>query len=344
MLSRRHFFGVAGAAAGAGALAACGNPTPPPAVDPGPSPSGAAPAIGPDQYQRILTDVAETVSAADAALDPDILAQRVGGTAFANRAAQYEIARQNREIADLPGISAESLLGIVSTEESFPRSFCAITADPNPDTGGLGRYLVLRQDNARDDYTMWGFALQVPGTRSPVINNEQTGNAPVPPDAEGLRLTPQDAAALYLNILTNGQGVDTAGHFADDAFRQQQHESVWATRAQLDEGVAPGEVATIRETFSPVEGEYAGFATADGGAIVCSSFSSDRRIDVADDATLTYPDQIVSTVLGGMTEFSTYLSIVFAGTMVLHVPAADATDQQAQCIGIYKMLRDVRGE
>lgn len=248
---------AAGAAVTALLLAGCAQEVPQPA--PEPAATAPLPVLDEDRIERILADVEETVDEADAALDPELLADRLAGPALAMRAAEYRLsAASDGERTPTP-LTTSSQVEVVAATEEWPRSLYVVSHVP--DDANLPLLLVLTQEDARSQYKLWFWTTLLPGAQTPSTARPDTGSPQLAPDAEGLRVTPQEAVDRYATLLADPDG-EGAALFAEDPFRTGYAEMISALRATVE---VAGEV---REGYSVRDGSVSAMQTAEGGALV----------------------------------------------------------------------------
>lgn len=342
MITRRSLLTAAGLAGTTAVLAGCsgGGPGtgiagPDAAVTANPEPAP-SPAVRPDQYQRILTETVETVSAADADYDTEALTARMQGTAFLTRRGQYFFASQDQR-SEIVAFSDDSLLGVVGNTLAFPRHQIAIVNAP-AGVEDVPRFLMMSQADARTPYKVWGVAKQLPGTATPSVNALEVGNDTVTRDDASLIRTPDEALNAYLTVLRDGLAADET--FADDPFRAHLEDRRNADRAALDVGVGtPGRVATLAETFHRNQEEFCGFRTVDGGAIIGGSFDMERAITV-NEGSIRLDDWV--PVMTGQTEFTEHYTEYHGASFALYVPAAGSSEK-IQAIAAHQSIYRAEG-
>jgi hypothetical protein len=341
MITRRTLLSVAGLTGTSAVLAGCSadifsdaaGPGAPVTANPEPAPS---PAVRPEQYQQVLSEVVTTVTEADAAYDAELLATRMDGTAFLTRRGQYFFASQSIR-SELLAFSDTSLLGLVGNSPVFPRQQIAFV-EPPEGVEDVPRLVMMAQADARAAYKAWGVAKQLPGTVTPSVNTAAVGNDLVAPDDTSLLKTPVEALDAYLVVLSDGLAADPA--FADDPFRQTLEETRTADQAALDAGVeTPGQVATLTETFTRNPEEFAGFRTVDGGAIVAGSFDSVRAMTV-NEGTVRLDDW--APAMTGLTEFTQHYTEYHGASFALYVPAAGSSEK-IQAIAAHRSIYRAEG-
>ncbi|MCQ1995057.1 hypothetical protein [Arthrobacter sp. zg-Y1171] len=305
------------AAAAAAVLAAGSAPA---AALAGESAAGSQPVIVDSQLTRILDSVAGTVEAGDAAKDASMLTPRVGGAAYAMRAANYAVAAKSADHEAPVPVAAETLrTQSIGTAADWPRTVVAVTqGEGNP----VPQALLLVQDSARDNYKLVSAVQMLPASTFPQPPAATDGSAQIPADSDnGLAMSPQGAVAALADSLTNPEGEkkDTFGanRFSEDVVKFQQQvqsdpKNEFATNTFLH-------AADPKETYA--------LRTADGGAIVfgylSNTFSSTPK-EAGDSVNL---EGTVYQALTGETNTDKGIDVTHGEAVMLYVPASGGTGQ-----------------
>lgn len=300
-------------------LAGCSTPLPEPA--PEAVPAVAPPAVSVGQAQRILSKVADVVEAADAANDASGLKARLEGPALAIRTAEY--VRKSTGGPDVTVLPFDEQALVVPETTTWPRTQLVVTEQP--DDLQAPRVLVLRQASPREPYRLWGWARLLPSVTTPATAAPEEGSPVLPPDAEGLLMTPADAVAQYADVLANGDGSAHAPKFAKDAFRS----AIEAERASVVERLA--DAATLTQTYKPEGDPVVSVATVDGGAIVVSAITTTSTVTLAAPGGSITVEPFYAALAGGATTAGTSLTRTFSGVVVMYVPPA-GSDAQVQVL------------
>lgn len=297
-------------------LAGCGTPLPAPA--PEAVPAVAPPAVTVGQAQRVLNAVADVVAAGDAANDATGLSARLEGPALAIRTAEYvrKVATGGAELTALP-FDEQAL--VVPETDTWPRTQVVVTEQP--DDLQAPRVLVLRQASPREQYKLWGWAKLLPSVQTPATAAPEEGSPSLPPDAEGLLLTPTDAVAQYADVLANGDGSAHAAAFAPDAFRT----AIETERASVVSNLA--DAASLTQTYVPTGEPVVTLRTVDGGAIVVSAMETTSTVTLATPGGSISVEPFYAALAGGVATAGTSMTRTFTGVVVMYVPPADSGAQ-----------------
>lgn len=299
-----------------------------PAADSG---SEATPPVVLDsQLERILSEVAATVTEADAAKDAKLLATRAAGSAATLREANYTTAAKVPETNAPEPVVAEPLMtDLIMGGTEFPRSIVAVTQGPDNE---VPQALLLVQESARQNYKLVSAIKMLPGTTFPQRPASGTGVNPAPADsAEGLAIAPQAAVSSMADALTNpdGENKDT---FAANTFAEA------VTKFQKTVLSSPdNEFADITFKHTSVPADTRAMRTADGGALVFgymdSSYASVPR-EAGDSINL---EGTVYEKLTGEKSTEDGIDVKYGEGVMLYVPPAGSTDQ-IQVIGAVQEL------
>lgn len=341
-LARRSLVLGAGGVLTGIVLSACSSELEPPSAPPsGPEPQP-TPVATADQLQTFVTEVHETLVEADEARDASLLSPRVSGSALEFRTAAYEMIAQAEEWAeDLKTPGDELIHPMTSLGAEFPRVGISLVSDSVDD--GVPYFLALQQADAKSPYTSWGWAQQAVDIEMPMVASDEVGSEPVAIDADGLRMPPSEALALYAQVLSDGDEADPDDVLAPNPFQTGTHERIQTERNELNEGVEWDEAATIKEVYTVKEGEFAGLRTDDGGALVMATFLSTRTVNVADRATMSYDEDNKYTRLIGTKEFTDEYVREYGTTIAMYIPP-EGSDAQIQPIGATQTALGAHGQ
>ncbi|MBV7432624.1 twin-arginine translocation signal domain-containing protein [Dermabacteraceae bacterium TAE3-ERU5] len=336
--SRRSFLYATGLGASLLAFTGCAEETLPPAADPGPTVDGATPVAGAEQTGRVVKDVVASIVAADKALDANLLPPRISGSLREFRTDLYGIIKKDPlYLGAMERPSAEIVASVATSEEAYPRTILAVIRAEKKD--GLPYFMVLQQNGPREPYSCWGWAKQA--ASAPAIPAAAVGAQPVKADDANLLMQPNEAIAKYVDALNGGLKDGLEKSIAEDAFMTSVHDLIKRTRDQLNQGVEPDSIATVEEKFTRHDGEYAGFRTAEGGALVFASLRSSRTVTVKKGSVKL--SESVFTKLIGKDSYTKHLTIDSGEIIVLHIPAK-AKGGKISLVAAYKPLLGANGE
>jgi hypothetical protein len=297
------------------------------AQDPLPQPrpqeaAAATPVVGGGQLDRVLAGVVETMTAADAALDPALLAPRVAGPAVELRTAGYTVRRALPGNGVITPVGGQRLVDVVPQEQEWPRTVMSVTQAAADDA--VPELLLLTQAGPRDPYVLTAWASLLPGVTVPTFAPAGEG-VQVPPvqEAGSLALAPADVVARYADVLTTGPGSQFAAGFGPDAFSAQVL-SEQETERQSATVTCPG-CFSYAVAHAPRADATWTLGTADGGAVVLGVLDSTRSLTVAA-AGAKLPLVEDFAVLSGKTEAVSSASFTSVEVVAFLVPPAGSTD------------------
>lgn len=240
-------------------LAGCAAtaPQPLPQQDQGP-----VPAVADVQLDRVQADLEAVLAGADAAMDAELAARRVGGAALELRRAAYQLDRADPQLGAPEPVAGERLRDVVPVRTDWPRAYLTVTrADP----AAVPSLLVLTQAGPREPYLLSAQVALLPGVVLPATDPPSRGVGMVPADTVGgLAAAPGVVAARYGDLLTHGDASQFAADFAPDAFRTQ------VLGEQAAEAAAVRDYYGYSLSHTPRPAQTWALRTGDSGAIVVS--------------------------------------------------------------------------
>lgn len=326
-VARRGLFLGAGTLLATGVLAACSSePEAPPAPPQGPAPAEPTPVNSLAQFETSVSEVNAAVVAADEAKNVKKLTPRVSGSAADFRKSAYAMIKKTKEWEDFLSVPGKSLIVPMTTVSAeFPRVAIALVEDSVKD--GIPYFMALQQADAQSPYSAWAWAQQAVGIEMPSVPNEMVGSEKVELDTEDLLLSPAKALALYAKVLSDGDAADADDLLADDPFKIERHKQIQTERTELNTGVEKDEAATVKETYTVKEKEFAGLRADNGGAIVMGTLLSTRTVTVKDGATMRYGEDNPYTKVIGKREFTKEYKRKFGAHVALYIPSKDEGGQ-----------------
>lgn len=316
----------------AATLSACATPLPAPS--PEPPAAVAPPALSVTQSTSVLGDLGSVLSAADAALDPSLLAPRVIGPALAMRSAEYLRDTATAGQRTPTALPTKAQVQIVPQTTTWPRVQLVVTVQP--DDLQAPRVLILEQPTPRDRYALWGWARMFPNASTPRTTDAEKGSPVLAPDASGLAMRPDQVLTAYADVMANGDASASAASFAADPFR----DSVAQTRQTLTSNVQ--EVGQVAETYTPSGPPLTVIGDAEGGALVVGAMSTVSTVTITlAGATLTLSP--FEATAAGVAQAGKSLTRTYTDVLVFHVPRA-GSGTQVQLIAAEAVLTSVSAQ
>jgi len=290
-----------------------------PLAHPDPAPAVPPPALDANQVSAVLTGLGAVLKVADATNDPAPLAARLSGPALASRTAEYLV---SAKLAD-PSVRTELPVGsqtvITPDTNTWPRAVVVVTKQPQ--NLQSPRVLTLVQDDPRSPYRLWGWARLLPDTKMPPTAAQTAGSTPLPPDAPGLVLTPEEVVAQYADVLAKGDVSSFAPSFAPDVFHKQIETTLAATKTGLTQGL--GTAASVTETYQPGPGELYSFSTLDGGALVIAGMTTTTSLTLSG-GKIEFQNDVAALL--GTTTVSSSAVFVWSDVLVFSVPPKGSSE------------------
>ncbi|MDT0165647.1 hypothetical protein Q9R32_08765 [Actinotalea sp. AC32] len=294
-------------------VGACSTPLPEP--EPDAVPASAVPVTSPEHAEDVVGRVLEALAASDESGTMEPVAGRIGGVAERMRTGQLVLAGAG--IASNPtSVPTDVQTLVVPTDPQWPRTMLAVSEPPADLTPPV--LVALVQQRARDPYRLAAWARLFPGTTLPATAQPSVGT-PAPPPDEELLVPREEVLARYIDVVVNGDASPHAATFPADPVRSGLAETRATFTAAADAGTG-----TFSETHTPVEGSGLSVATADGGAIVLSTFESAFTLQLQE-SSITVSSPAIVAYLGTPT-LRTSITVTQLTTVAVHVPPAGSTD------------------
>ncbi|WP_306231210.1 hypothetical protein [Agrococcus beijingensis] len=296
-------------------------------------------ALTENQFGRVLEATRAAVVEADAALNPDIAAQRLAGPALEARTTSYQVRTQNGEIAAVAGIAdGEVELLLPQQTEIWPRSVMAIVGWQ--DGTQAQSALTFQQADARSDYKLVYITTLASGVQLPAVASPTIGAASLPGDTPLLQRRPNEITAAYADVLLNGAESQFNAWFREegDALRAEIGRPAKDAQRALPEF----ELSTLE--WSAAEDEQAPILLVnnEGGALMASSFLETQRATPADEG-VEIEAQAGAGILAGVQQSTRGIETTYQIQVLFSVPPADAPEgTQIQVVGYSQALVSAR--
>ncbi|MCL1900025.1 MAG: hypothetical protein FWG11_05885 [Promicromonosporaceae bacterium] len=314
--ARHHLRGIGVGVVVALALTACASEVPE-LTEPA---DIAGAALSLEQNQRVLDQLNEVLAQATETLDPAGLSERLTGPALDLRIRQLEVAAILGHTNLVTYFPALYLRDILPAEDTWPRTMYAITemtADLQPP-----RLLALVQEDARSPYQLWGWVQLRPGVM-PRFEDATIGSVMMAADDDSLWISPADAVAQYLDLLTHGSASAFTGNFepqADDPYRSLLASLVANQQDELepDDPLIQGSNAwsfTLRPGTQILT-----VRSADGGALVMAAIDALEVMSAVEGAFINWRNETAIALMGDA-EPTNHLTQGFLDMIALYIPA-----------------------
>lgn len=299
---------------------------------------GQPPAVTERQLQRILSRISETVTEADAALDPALSGTRLIGPAQEIRAANYAIRKADSSVAPLPELAASPITFIMpQATATWPRQVIAVVQNENdPSVPTMG--LVMIQNSPRDNYHVEYMVTLEPNAQVPTVAPANVGSALVPPDSKLLLISPDQLSAAYGSVLTSGEAspyyglfdltADTLATQVGKAYKDQKQASV-------------AENASLEFSQNPGSGVPLGLATLDSGAIITVSLNEVETVRPTQAGASVSPEG-QAKILSGVSSSTTGIESTYGMELAFYIPPLGSKDK-IRLLGYTQGLISARG-
>ena len=314
------------------ALAGCASPElPEPQPDEAPESPGGV--ITDDQLNAILERISSTVSKADDKKSTKALKARASGPFLEQRKAAYSIKKKDKDFKLPPALATQSVkVNFTSATDTWPRVTSAVTYDEKTKQTQV---LVLSQESPRDNYKVWAQAVMLGGSEFPSVNDSRQGSELLPPDADGLAMTPTDAVGTYVDILKHGNKAKNAKKFEDDPFRKQTADGQRKAAEALKDGNAEVKFDYDRGNELVAQKVADGSALVVGSAVQQVTYSPEKVDDRTGQLTIDKPQ---SEILG-KTETDQDFTTEYRQVYAFIVPKDKG---KARLIGLTSVLTDAK--
>ena len=309
------------------ALAGCGNPVPTVKV----SSDGPTPVLTQAQEEKIRQRILQTLQQADEAKNPETLKQVLSGPELEVRTSQLTIAQKTNKIDSHSVIPTDTSQVVITTTASWPRAIFTITT--TTDDQQSQRLLVLRQDNARSNYTLWGLVRLLQGAKMPAFEIPTIGSAAATADDKGLVATPKEAVQQYADVLQNGDTSKYAKNFDDDQFRKD----LQTLTQTVQQGIEANK-GTQTQTFTPTD-DMQVMRSADGGDLVVARIDSEW-VRNAGEGRESLPASDSEKALFGDAKATSSMKVSYVNVLALYVPK-DGSNQKIRVVGAERQVTAV---
>lgn len=285
-------------------------------------------AVTESQLQRIMTNVAQVASDADAATDAELLATRFEGPALELRAANYVLRQADAAQPAPTAISADPIaLSLPQQTDAWPRVVLVVVQDPSDETV-VPTALVLNQESPRENYHVQ-YAVSLQATEFPDVAASTVGAVRYSPDNRFLKLAPEQVASAYADVLVNGAASEFADEFdlGSDTFLS----GVAGPDARAARAAAVSGPATLATTPAAGTGERIALASDNTGAILTLNFGDTETVTPTETgATISVGPTV--RLMTGLTETTTGVYVTYGYQLLFYVPPA-GSDEKIRLLG-----------
>lgn len=320
-----------------------------PSATPSPTPTVVAPenqkppAVTESQGARIVQEIAETITTADAEMDIDLAATRYDGAALETRTTDYTL-RSKIKDRTAPTTVPRDTISVLLPEatDSWPRSVLVLTVADGDDTVPPVM-LTMTQTDPWSNYHVTDVAEMPASGEFPDVAPPWLGATRVPAESPFLMLPPAELAAAFSDLVDSGDKSEFAGSF--DEVTQTLVTSITDSRAAVVKNLADnGASKTSKVAFdmAPTDYEPLSLATLESGAVVAISVNDVQSVtpSVAG-AVIRYSGNPEAKALTGTTESAKGVRSTYGLQLFFAVPA-QGSDEQIRLLAVHQDLLSVK--
>lgn len=296
-----------------------GSPAPTPSASEAPADEkGAPPAATVHQVERIIAAISKTTAEADAAKDASILETRFEGAALQLRVANYAITTADPTIAALAAIPAGPVkVTLPQKTDTWPRTVFAVIQD-DTDSTIPPVALFLEQEDPRSNYKVSYAITLEPSAVLPKVAPAAIGTARLADDSPVLRISPDDLALAYADILE--KDVDSDAYLDFEAEGDSLRANVGVTYKAT---VRAGLPSTASVAFGHALGgaDAIALATNDAGTLVAVNLNETTTVTPVEAGAAVNPTGQVKA-LSGLAISTKGVIATYGDQLLFYVPPA----------------------
>jgi hypothetical protein len=269
------------------------------------------------QVERIIAKISAVTAEADAAKDATLLATRFTGAALELRAANYAIVTADPSLSALPAIPDGPVeITLPQQTDTWPRTVFAVIQD-DEDATIPPIALFLLQSDPRSDYKVAYTMTLEASQRIPDVAPASVGTARLGADSPLLRLSPNEIALAYADILE--KDVESTSYLDFEAEGDSLREAVGLAAKQQQRADLP---ATASIAFGHAIGpaEAIALATNDAGAIVAVNLYESTTVAPVETGAAVNTLGAVKA-LSGVAVSTTGVVATYSDQLLFYVPA-----------------------
>ncbi|GAB2449983.1 hypothetical protein HD599_002151 [Conyzicola lurida] len=257
------------------------------------------PAVTEEQAKRIVADLSEVTTAADAALDIELAGTRLAGPALEARTFNYTARTADATVPAIPAIPSGPIeVTLPQQSDGWPRAVFAVISDSGTDANGQALAPVavtLIQDDPRSNYKAQYVMRLQPGVVTPDVAPASVGATRFRSDSPLLTIAPGEIAADYADVLLSADASASYPLF-DNATDTVQE--AYGVPFKLRERGALEATSTLDWTTTPATGPVVALSTNDSGAIVSVNVNEITTAKVVEAGATVKPKGATKAVVG----------------------------------------------
>lgn len=287
------------------------------------------PAVTEAQAKRILTSVSDTLVEADTALDTDLAATRLEGSALAARTNEYAIRAKLTDRTPPAAIPTDDVEVVLpEATDRWPRTVLMLSKSEGDDTVPPV-ILTMTQADPWSDYKVTNMAEMAADARFPEVAAAWLGTSLVPADSAFLSLPPGELGTAFADVVDAGEKSPYYDQFDDLSLAYAQ--SVLDSRAGLVKSIADsGASKTSKAVFdmAPTDAEPVSMTTLDSGAIVAVTLVDTQTVTPTQEGVvIRFGDNEEAKALTGASESSKGVESIYEFQLFFSVPAQGSSEQ-----------------
>lgn len=281
------------------------------------------PAATVKQVERIVAAISKTTADADAAKDTTLLATRFEGAALELRTANYAITTADPSAAALAAIPAGPVkVTLPQQTDSWPRTVFAVIQD-DTDSTIPPVALFLEQEDPRSNYKVSYAITLEPSAVLPKVAPATIGTSRLDDDSPVLRISPDDLALGYADILE--KDVDSDSYLDFEAEGDSLRSNVGVT---YKAGVRASLPTTASVAFGHALGaaEPITLATNDAGALMAVNLNETTTVTPVEAGAAVNPTGQVKA-LSGLAISTKGVVATYGDQLLFYVPPAGSSEK-----------------
>ncbi len=306
-----------------------GTPTPSPSPTVITPENQKPPAVTESQAKRILQEVSQTLTDADAAMDIELAKTRIDGPALAARTTEYALRTAIPETPVPSAIPTDDVEVVLpEATDRWPRTVLLLSKSDGDDTIPPV-ILTMTQQDPWSNYKVTNMAEMSADAAFPDVAAAWLGTSLVPDDSAFLSLPPAELAAAFADIVDAGEQSPSYGSF--DPLAQNLAKTIQDSRQTVVQNLADnGAAATSQTAFDivPADSPPVSMTTLGSGAIVAVSLiDSETVTPTSADAVIRFGENAQAKALTGVTESAKGVTTKYEFQLFFSVPAQGSTEQ-----------------
>jgi hypothetical protein len=289
-----------------------------------------------EQQQKVFSNILNTLEYADEHNDSQYLKNRLYGPELKIRTAQLTEKRYTNKMPNTAVIPQMTDQLIISNNSGWPR-INAIITKPTSDMQSQ-RLLFITQNNARNNYKLWGLVRIFPNTTLPKFNSALNGSQSLLSDDSTLLKSPSQVLNDYADFLQNANKSNTNSQFNTDPFMEQLN-SITNT---VQQGVNQN-LGSQSQNYKADINNLQAVRTADGGALIMGQIDSYWK-RTAGGGRLSKPASTEEEAIFGNTPARQTILVHYINVVAIYIPVKNNPSQSIQVIGAERMPVDAKAE